>query len=145
MYQRWPKRDPNKHYYLVPNEVFNLGLSSHEIAVYNYLLRCEDRRIYQCHPSYRTISAAVHLTVSTVMKHITKLADRQFITIENTSYIDKHGMKQNGNNLYTILPIQATMDHCYQQQMLRLEERQRWQQAQALLAPSTESAPCAPL
>lgn len=46
MYQRWPKRDPNKHYYLVPNEVFNLGLSSHEIAVYNYLLRCEDRRTY---------------------------------------------------------------------------------------------------
>ena len=41
MFQRWPKRDPNKHYYLVPNEVFNLGLSSHEIAVYNYLLRCE--------------------------------------------------------------------------------------------------------
>ena len=40
MFQRWPKRDPNKHYYLVPNEVFNLGLSSHEIAVYNYLLRC---------------------------------------------------------------------------------------------------------
>ena len=38
------KRDPNKYYYLVPNEVFNLGLSSHEIAVYNYLLRCEDRR-----------------------------------------------------------------------------------------------------
>ena len=55
MFQRWPKRDPNKHYYLVPNEVFNLGLSSHEIAVYNYLLRCEDRRTYQCHPSYRTI------------------------------------------------------------------------------------------
>ena len=67
-----------------------------------------------------------------------------FITIENTSYIDKHGMKQNGNNLYTILPIQATMDHCYQQQMLRLEERQRWQQAQALLAQSTESAPVCP-
>ena len=38
MFQRWPKRDPNKHYYLVPNEVFNLGLSSHEIAVYNYVI-----------------------------------------------------------------------------------------------------------
>lgn len=48
MFQCWPKRDPNKHYYLVPNEVFNLGLSSHEIAVYNYLLRCEDRRTYRC-------------------------------------------------------------------------------------------------
>ena len=62
MFRRWPKRDPNKHYYLVPNEVFNLGLSSHEIAVYNYLLRCEDRRTYQCHPSYRTIGRAVQLS-----------------------------------------------------------------------------------
>ena len=133
------------NFFTLPDEVFYLNLSHGAITVYAYLLYCEDRRTHQCHPSYRTISAAVHLTVSTVMKHITKLADRQFITIENTSYIDKHGMKQNGNNLYTILPIQATMDHCYQQQMLRLEERQRWQQAQALLAPSTESAPCAPL
>ncbi len=56
------------------------------------------------------------------MKHIAKLADRQFITIENTSYIDRHGMKQNGNNLYTILPIQSAMDHCYHQQMLRLKK-----------------------
>ena len=31
MFQRWPKRDPNKHYYLVPNEVFSLGLSSHDL------------------------------------------------------------------------------------------------------------------
>ena len=42
MFQRWPKRDPVKHYYLVPNEVFSLGLSSYEISVYNFLLRCED-------------------------------------------------------------------------------------------------------
>ena len=48
MFQRWPKRDPNKHYYLVPNEVFNLGLSSHEIAVYNYAKGRggENRRLY---------------------------------------------------------------------------------------------------
>ena len=64
---------------------------------------------------------AVHLTVSTVMKHIAKLADRQFITVENTCYIDRHGMKWNGNNLYTILPIQMSVNHCYQQQLLRLE------------------------
>ena len=66
MFRRWPKRNPNKHYYLVPNEVFNLGLSSHEIAVYNYLLRCEDRRTYQCHPSYRTIGRSVRLSENTV-------------------------------------------------------------------------------
>ena len=59
MYQRWPKREATKYYCLVPNEVFELGLNSHEIAVYNYLLRCEDRRTSQCHPSYRTIGRAV--------------------------------------------------------------------------------------
>ena len=138
-------KNADKNFFSLPNELFFLNIGHGAITVYAYLLYCEDRRTHQCHPSYRTIAAAVHLTVPTVMKHITKLADRQFITIENTSYIDKHGMKQNGNNLYTILPIQATMDHCYQQQMLRLEERQRWQQAQALLAQSTESATCAPL
>lgn len=138
-------KNTSKNFFSLPNELFFLNIGHGAITVYAYLLYCEDRRTHQCHPSYRTISTAVHLTVSTVMKHITKLADRQFITIENTSYIDRHGMKQNGNNLYTILPIQAAMDYCYQQQMLRLEERQRWQQAQALLAQSTENAPCAPL
>ena len=73
MFQRWPKRDPNKHYYLVPNEVFNLGLSSREIAIYNYLLRCEDRRTYRCHPSYRTIGRAVQLSENTVRKYVAGL------------------------------------------------------------------------
>ena len=133
------------NYFTMPNEVFQLGLSAGELAVYSYLRRCEGRRTHQCWPSYRTISGAVHLTVATVMKHITKLADRQFITIQNTSYIDGRGMKWNGNNQYTILPIQAAMDHCYQQKMIRLEEQQKWQQAQALLARNTENAPRAPL
>ena len=79
MYQRWPKRDPNKHYYLVPNEVFNLGLSSHEIAVYNYLLRCENRRTYQCHPSYRTIGRAVQLSENTVRKYVAGLEEKGLI------------------------------------------------------------------
>ena len=138
-------KNSGKNFFSLPNELFFLNTGHGAITVYAYLLYCEDRRTHQCHPSYRTISAAVHLTVSTVMKHITKLADRKFIAIENTSYIDRHGMKQNGNNLYTILPIQAAMDYCYQQQMLRLEEQQKWQQAQALLTQSTESTPCAPL
>ena len=111
----------SKYFFSLPNELFFLNIGHGAITVYAYLLYCEDRRTHQCHPSYRTISGAVHLTVSTVMKHIAKLVDRQFISVENTTYIDKHGMKWNGNNLYTVLPIQRAMDHCYQQQMLRLE------------------------
>lgn len=95
-----------------------------------------DRSTHQRHPSYRTISDTIHLTVTTVIKHVTKLVDRQFITIENISCIDKHGMKWNGNDLYTILPILAAMDYCCQQQMLRLEE-------QTLVHQQGKLAPCA--
>ena len=128
MYQRWPKRDPNKHYYFVPNEVFNLGLSSHEIAVYNYLLRCEDRRTYQCHPSYRTIGKAVQLSENTVRKYVQELEERGLIRTERTSIITRDGRKQNGSLLYTILPIQFSIDQFYQRQMDavdRATERQR--------------------
>ena len=128
MFRRWPKRDPNKHYYLVPNEVFNLGLSSHEIAVYNYLLRCEDRRTYQCHPSYRTIGRAVQLSENTVRKYVQELEERGLIVTERTSIITRDGRKQNGSLLYTILPIQFSIDQFYQRQMDavdRAKERQR--------------------
>lgn len=138
-------KNTSKNFFSLPNELFFLNIGHGAITVYAYLLYCEDRRTHQCHPSYRTISAAVHLAMSTVIKHIAKLVDKQFITIQNTSYIDGRGMKWNGNNQYTILPIQAAMDHCYQQKMIRLEEQQKWQQTQALLAQNTEDAPCAPL
>ena len=117
MYQRWPKRDPNKHYYLVPNEVFNLGLSSHEIAVYNYLLRCEDRRTYQCHPSYRTIGKAVQLSENTVRKYVAGLEEKGLIRTEPTVVRSKGGRLLNGNLLYTICPIQAAVEAFYERQL----------------------------
>ena len=134
-----------KHFFSLPNELFFLDLGHGAIAVYAYLLYCEDRRTHQCHPSYRTIAAAVHLTVATVMKHIAKLEDRQLIAVENTSYLDSHGMKWNGNNQYTILPIQAAVDYCYQQQMHRLEEQRKWQRVQKRLGQNLANATCAPL
>ena len=54
-HQKWPKRDSIKNYFPVPNEVFLLGLSPGELAVYSYLLFCEDRSTYQCWPSFKTI------------------------------------------------------------------------------------------
>ena len=76
------------------------------------------------------------------MKYVTTLVDKQLITVEHTSYMDDKGMKWNGNNQYTILPIQMAMDHCYQQQMLRLEEQQKRDQAQKRLRCNAENAPC---
>ena len=122
MYQRWPKRDPNKHYYLVPNEVFNLGLSSHEIAVYNYLLRCEDRRTYQCHPSYRTIGRAVRLSENTVRKYVTSLEEKGLIRTEPSTIITKDGRVRNGSLIYNIRPIQEALEQNYQRQFRQAEE-----------------------
>ena len=138
-------KNASKYFFSLPNELFFLNTGHGAITVYAYLLYCEDRRTHQCHPSYRTISEAVHLTVATVMKHIAKLVDRQLIAVEHTSYLDRHGMKWNGNNQYTILPIQITLDGYYQQQMLQLEEQRKWQQAQKHLGQNPEKAPCAPL
>lgn len=138
-------KNTGKNFFSLPNELFFLNIGHGAITVYAYLLYCEDRRTHQCHPSYRTIAAVVHLTVATVMKHIAKLEARQFITVENTSYLDSCGMKRNGNNLYTVLPIQAAVDYSYQQQMHRLEEQRNWQRAQKRLGQNQENAPCAPL
>ena len=122
MFRRWPKRDPNKHYYLVPNEVFNLGLSSHEIAVYNYLLRCEDRRTYQCHPSYRTIGRAVRLSENTVRKYVAGLEEKGLIRTESSTIITKDGRVRNGSLIYNIRPIQEALEQNYQRQFRQAEE-----------------------
>ena len=134
MYQRWPKRDPNKHYYLVPNEVFNFGLSSHEIAVYNYLLRCEDRRTYQCHPSYRTIGRAVQLSENTVRKYVTSLEEKGLIRTEPSTIITKDGRVRNGSLIYNIRPIQEALEQNYQRQFQRAERDMERAKAEKRLA-----------
>ena len=121
MYQRWAKREATKYYYLVPNEVFELGLNSHEIAVYNYLLRCEDRRTYRCHPSYRTIGRAVQLSENTVRKYVAGLEEKGLIRTESSTIITKDGRVRNGSLIYTIRPIQEALELNYQRQFLRAE------------------------
>ena len=72
--QHWPKRDPIKNYFPLPNEIFSLGLSAGAIAVYGFLLHREDRKTYQCVASYRTIGEAVGMSVNTVRKYVTELS-----------------------------------------------------------------------
>ena len=134
MFQRWPKRDTNKQYYLVPNEVFNLGLSSHEIAVYNYLLRCEDRRTYQCHPSYRTIGRAVRLSENTVRKYVTSLEEKGLIRTEPSTIITKDGRVRNGSLIYNIRPIQEALEQNYQRQFRQAERDMERARAEKRLA-----------
>ena len=120
-YNRYPKRDALKHYFPLPNEIFCLDLSSGEIAVYAYLMYCEDRKTFQCHPSYKTIGSAVGLSKNTVKKHIDGLVAKQLITTEPTTVITKKGQKHNGTLLYTIRPIQEAVNHYYERQLARCQ------------------------
>ena len=130
----WTKRDPVKNYFPLPNEIYQLGLSHGAIAVYGYLLRIEDRRTYQCHPSYATIGKAVGMSNNTVRKYVQELEERGLIRTERTSIITQDGRKQNGNLLYTMIPLQKVMEQHYEQQFNALERTtERWK-AQAKLA-----------
>ena len=130
-YNRYPKRDAVKHYFPLPNEIFCLDLSAGEIAVYAYLMCCEDRKTFQCHPSYKTIGSAVGLSKNTVKKHIDGLVAKQLITTEPTSVITKKGQKHNGTLLYTIRPIREAVEYRYQEQLRHLEAEMYRQKALA--------------
>ena len=73
----WPTRDSAKDYFPLPKEIFSLGLSAAEIAIYAYLLFCEDRQTFQCWPSYRKIGEAVGLSPNTIRKHIRSDGEEQ--------------------------------------------------------------------
>ena len=125
-YRQWPKRDPAKNYFQLPNEIFLLGLSPGALAVYSYLLCCEDRNTYQCWPSYKTIGTATQVGVNTVRKHVCSLADKGLISTEDTTVFTKTGLKHNGSLLYTIHPFHEVLDAHQQNELRRLEmERAR--------------------
>ena len=148
-YKQWPKRDPVKNYFQLPNEIFLLGLSPGALAVYSYLLCCEDRNTYQCWPSYKTIGKALGMCENTVSKYVRSLEEKDLIRTEPTMVRSKDGRPLNGNLLYTIRPIQAAVESFYERQFRQLEEDAARQRAAERLAESTRRSPqnalCAPL
>ena len=134
MFQRWPKRDTDKCYFKMPNEVFCLDLDSKEISIYAYLLRCEDRRTYQCHPSYRTIGRAVQLSENTMRKYVTALEEKGLIRTEPSTVTTKDGRMRNGSLIYTIRPIQEALELNYQRQFLQAERDMERAKAEKRLA-----------
>ena len=118
----WPTRASVKAYFPLPKEIFSLGLSTSEIAIYAYLLFCEDRQTFQCWPSYRKIGEAVGLSPNTIRKHIRSLEEHGMLGTEPTMVTTKDGCKRNGNLQFTIRPIQAALQQDYDRQMQKLDE-----------------------
>ena len=95
----------NKNYFPTPNEIFSLGLSPGEFAVYAYLLRCANRRTHQCWPSYTA----------------------------DTTVFTRTGLKHNGSLLYTIHPFQEVLEAHNQSQLQSLEvQTAKWEYAKTV-------------
>lgn len=120
-YTRYPTRNALKNYFPLPNEIFCLDLCSGEIAVYAYLMYREDRKTFQCHPSYKTIGRALKMSRNTVRKYVKSLEEKRLISTEPSSVTLKSGKKQNGNLVYTVLPIQEAVEHFYTRQIQSIE------------------------
>ena len=104
------KKAENGNYFTLPNVMFQLGLSTGELATYAYLLRCENRKTYQCFPSYKTIGQAIGKTRNAVKTYVDGLRDKGLIKTEPTTKTAKDGAVLNGNLLYTILPIENALN-----------------------------------
>ena len=125
---RYSKYSWNGNFFSLPNEVFLLGLSAGELAVYSFLKRCENRQTHQCWPSIKSIGQAVGMSENTVRKYIRRLEERELITTEPTEVITKSSGRRNGNLLFTLRPIGEVIDDHYASQLEELElaaERQR--------------------
>ena len=128
------KRDPIKNSFIMPNEIFRLGLSEGAIAVYAYLLYCEDRESYQCYPSYTTIADAINKSKNSVRKYVAELTAKRLIETEHTTVTLKDGRKHNGSLKYTILPINEAIKYHDEVQMRKLKVEQAKRETEKRLA-----------
>ena len=113
----------------MPNEIFNMDLSSGEIALYAFLMRMEDRKTYNCYPSFKTIGNALRMSKNTVMKYVRQLEEKELIETEHTIVEHHDGDLRNGNLMYRILPIKQAVDEagggCFPQTAdLQLRQKQ---------------------
>ena len=125
-----PKRRDNPgDFFPLPKSIFRLGLDAGEIVIYAYLMYCEDRKTFQCHPSYATIGEAVGMSNNTVKKYVDSLERKGFIFTEPTMVRTKDGRAHNGSLLYTIEPIKPIEDAYFEKQLRAAEARMRYQNA----------------
>lgn len=122
------------HFFPMPNCIFGFGLSVGELAVYGYLLYREDRKTYECWPSYRTIGAALHMSKNTVRKYVHLLEKKDFITTEPTTVTRKDGTKWNGNLKYRIRPIKEIVAQRNAEELARAERERQLYRAQKIAA-----------
>lgn len=97
--------------------------------VYAFLMYCEDRKTFQCHPSYATIGEATGMSKNTVKKYVESLERKGFIYTEPTKVKTKDGRTHNGSLLYTLQPIGPIEEAHFERQLALSNARLQAQKA----------------
>ena len=121
----YTNRSPLGRYFLLPNEIFTLGLSPGELSLYAYLIFCEDRKTHQCWPSIGCISQHTGMSANTVAKYIRQLEEKRLIDVEPTKVRTKEGMVRNGTLQFTIRPIQEAVNYKLEKDLSALPNPKR--------------------
>ena len=124
-------RDKPGNYFPMPKSIFRLGLTSGEILVYAYLMYCEDRKTFQCHPSFGTIGEAVGMSNNTVKKYVRGLELKGLISTEHTKVKTRDGRVHNGSLLYTLKPLEPIEERYFQKMLDEQASRNAVQNALA--------------
>ena len=117
--------------FILSNYVMNLDLSATALEIYCYLMYIEDRKNYECYPSYKTIGKALKIkSKNTVAKYVAELEEKCLISTEPTEVVLKNGKKRNGNLKYKIRPIREALEYNFEKQLRENAEKAAIEKAQ---------------
>ena len=112
--------------FMMPNEVYQLGLSTGAIVTYGFLSCYENRRRgdkarFTCYPSYKTIGSAIGRSARSVAKYVQELVEAGLVSTAPTKVTTKDGQRWNGNLKYTLLPIESAVALFHERQLAKLK------------------------
>lgn len=93
----------HKDYFMLPNEIFSIGLKPRDLAVLACLIRHKDNDNNSCFPSRKLISEECCIDERTVDAALKELEARSLI-------LKKHRLRENGShtsNMYFIADVFA--------------------------------------
>lgn len=111
-WDQWPEK-----FFPLPKELFVLGLSTGEIALYAYLLCREKRDTFDCLVSRNQLQEVMGMSSNTVAKCVRSLEEKKFIETERTTYRRRNGEPMNGPLRFRILPIEGAKTKLCEMQM----------------------------
>ena len=120
-------------FFEMPSAVFQMDLTTDEMATYAYLRYRKNNRTHKCWPSYKTIGEAIGRSRKSVAKYVSALEEKGLISTEPTEMITKKGVPLNGNLMYTVMPVRHAIAQFNRRLIRRAEVENERRRVQAVL------------